>query len=307
MKPRALAFFLFPLLALVIGTMVVGHLSDTHAASPHAASHTAGSSPMAVMKPYGSHNSPTVANGNLTYHGGPVMDGTAHVFLIFWEPAGFGVTPKYNPLMTRWFKDVERFPEDSPLYENNEQYTSTDDKAPEHVVVAGTFLDTHPYPANPMTDAQVQAEVTHAQTVNGWTSSIHNIFFVYTSSGEHNAAADGIACAYHNSFGTNTIYAAMIYPTVLAGCLAPLPSPNHDQIADSEINISSHEEMEAATDPIVSPVATGWYHVDTAHEIGDECNFVFGPRNSLGGDVKYFSHPYLVQKEWDNAKSGCTL
>jgi hypothetical protein len=303
MKQRAWMFYLLPLLTLVIATVAfVRPWGSRPPSSAHAAS--TGNSLMGLMKPYGSHNSSTVANGNLTYHGGPVMDGTAHVFLIFWEPVGFGVTPRYNSLMTRWFKDVGRFPADTPLYENNEQYTSTDDKAPEHVVVAGTFLDTQPYPANPMTDAQVQAEVTHAQTVNGWTSSIHNIFFVYTGSGEHNAAADGIACAYHSFFGTNTIYAAMIYPTVLAGCLAPLPSPNNDQVADSEINLSSHDQMEAATDPILP---TGWFHVDISHEIGDECNFVFGPRNSLGGDVKYFSHPYLVQKEWDNAKSGCTL
>src|ERR1700730_3448932 len=246
MKPRALTFFLLPLLALVIGAVAVGHLSGTHAASPRAASHTAGSNPISGAKPFGSQ-APAVSNGNLTYHGGPVMAGTAHVFLIFWEPTGSVVTPKYNQLNTRYFKNVN----DTGLYENNQQYTNASGKYPGDVVVAGTFLDTVAYPSNPMTDAQVQAEVTHAQTVKGWTSSLHNIFFVFTASGEHNVVGDTNGfCAYHSAFGTNTIYAAMIYPTVLAGCLAPLPSPNHDQIADTEINIDSHEQMEAATDPL---------------------------------------------------------
>lgn len=294
MKPRAIAFFLLPLLALVIGAVALGHFSGTHAALP-----IAKSNPLGVMKALGSQN-PAVTNGNLTYHGGPVMAGTTHVFLIFWEPSTNPVTPKYNQLMTRYFKDIS----DTGLYENNQQYKNANGKYPADVVLAGIFLDTQPYPANPMSDGQVQAEVTHAQTVKGWKSSLQNIFFVYTGSGEHNVIGDTGDCAYHSFFGANTIYAAMIYPTVIPGCLAPLPSPNNDQIADSEINVSSHEQMESATDPILP---TGWFHVDIAHEIGDECNFVFGPRNGLGGDVTFHGHPYLVQKEWDNAKFGCAL
>jgi hypothetical protein len=276
-------------LAALAGTII-----GTYAQAPTAVRH-----PVGGMQQIGKQAG-AVANGNLTYHGGPVMFGTAHIFLIFWEPTGHGVTPKYNELNKRYFQDIS----DTGLYENNEQYTNASGKYPADVAIGGTFLDTHPYPANPMTDAQVRAEVTHAQAVKGWTSSIHNIFFVYTGSGEHNALADmNNFCAYHSFFGTNTLYAAIIYPTVLAGCLVPPPSPNHDLIADSAVNFSSHEQMEAATDPLLN----AWFHVDIAHEIGNECDFVFGPRNHFGGDVIFHGHPYLVQKEWDNKKSGCVL
>jgi hypothetical protein len=300
MKQRAWMFFLLPLLTLVIALVAFVQPWGSRPASNVYATST-GNSLVGGMKPYGSQNVAGVTNGNLTYHGGPVMAGTAHVFLIFWEPTGSVVTSKYNQLNKRYFQDINT----TGLYENNQQYTNASGKYPADVLLGGTFLDTHPYPANPLTDAQVQAEVTHAMSVKGWKASIDHIFFVFTAAGEHNATADlNSFCAYHSFFGTNTIYAAIVYPTVLTGCLAPLPSPNHDQIADSGINFDSHEQMEAATDPILP---TGWFHVDTAHEIGDECDFVFGPRNSLGGDVIFHGHPYLVQKEWDNAKSGCVL
>jgi|SRR5579859_2011258 len=286
MKRRAVKLFPLALVALIVAAFF-GPLTAANAAS----------TPNHGLKPLGSQSA---ATGNLTYHGGSVMDGTAEAFLIFWEPAGFGVTPEYNELMARWFKDVGH----SPLYENNEQYTDAAQKAPLNAELENTFLDTRPYPANPMTDAQVQDEVTHVQTLKQWTSSIHHIFFVYTGAGEHNAFADTNGfCAYHDHFGTDAIYAAMVYPTVLSGCLAPLPSPNNDQIADSEINVTSHEQIEAATDPFLN----AWFNPNTGEEIGDQCAFQFGPRDSLGGDVKYHGHPYLVQEEWDNAISGCTL
>lgn len=298
MKKRASVFFLLPILALLISTGVFMHLASAGAAPTS-------KFPIHGMKPYSRHNSaaaPAVTNSNLTYHGGPVMAGTAHNYLIFWEPSGSTVTPKYNQLIKKYFQSVGS----SGLYKNNQQYANSNGQAPLNAVLAGTFTDKASYPANPMTDTQVQAEVTHAMSVKHWTTSINNIFYVFTAGGEHNTIADANGfCAYHSAFGTGTIYAAIVYPTVFpgGGCLVPLPSPNHDQIADSAIDFSSHEQMEAATDPFLN----AWYNVDFAHEIGDECNFVFGPRNSSGGDVTFGSHTFLVQEEWDNARSGCVI
>ncbi len=54
---------------------------------------------------------------NLTYHGGPVMNGTANVYAIFWEPTG-NVQAGYNSLIQRYFGDVNG----TGLYHNNTQY-----------------------------------------------------------------------------------------------------------------------------------------------------------------------------------------
>jgi hypothetical protein len=62
--------------------------------------------------------------------------------------------------------------------------------------------------------------------------------------------------------------------------------------------------MEAATDP----EASGWFGPGgLTDEIGDKCGGVFGPVNAQGADIYFKGHPYILQKEWDNAISGCAL
>jgi hypothetical protein len=241
------------------------------------------------------------------------MAGTTKVYAIFWEPKGSFVSPTYNKLLMRYFRDVG----DSGLYENNEQYTDTTGKAPEDAELANTFLDTSPYPSTPfILDSDIQNEVVHAMSVMGWTPGIHHVFFVYTALNEiicnsffrTCSAPVGGFCAYHFGFGTPAgpvIYAAMPYAgNALAQCYGLSGSPNHDADADAEINISSHEQMEAATDP----AGSGWFGPGgLSDEIGDKCVGVYGPLNAHGADVSFDGHPYILQEEWDNAVSGCVL
>ena len=240
---------------------------------------------------------------NLLYHGGAVMGGTSRVYAIFWEPAGWFVSSTYNSLITRYFNDIGG----SPLYHNNVQYRDSGGNLASNAVLAGTYVDRTPYPSNPISDAQVQVEVTHARAVNGWATSIHNIFFVFTARNESICISPSICsfttfCGYHGFFGSGTIYAAMPYTgTSLGGCGVPA-SPNRDFDADSTINVASHEQNEAATDPYLD----AWFDA-SGNEIGDKCNFNFGSILPSGGDVVFNGHPYMVQKEWDNLKGGCVL
>ena len=90
----------------------------------------------------------------------------------------------------------------------------------------------------------------------------------------------------------------------LAQCYGLSVSPNRDVTADAEINLTSHEQMESATDP----EASGWFGPGgLTYEIADKCLGVFGPLNAKGGDVYFKGHPYILQEEWDNAVSGCVL
>jgi hypothetical protein len=279
-------------LAIVLGALAYMHPTSSHAAS-------SGKFPIAGMKPNGS-SKVVGGSGNLTYHGGPVMAGTSKDYLIFWFPTGSTVSSQYVSVEKIYFKNIGS----SKLYHNNTQYTDSSSNFPSNSVYGGQFLDTQPYPANPMTDAQVQAEVTHAMSVKGWTSSLDHAFFVFTAAGEHNLVGDqNNFCAYHSAFGTDTIYAAMIYPTVLAGCDVSTPTPHNDQDADSEANFSSHEQMESATDPLLN----AWYDTNLGGEIGDKCDFVFAPRGPRGGDIDLNNNHFILQEEWSNAKSGCVI
>ena len=257
------------------------------------------------------------SSANVTYHVVPFIDGTTNVFSIFLHPPSSSVSANYNTLTKRYFGDVGG----SPLYKINNQYTQTGGTFPSNAVLAGSFVDTtSAYPTvNPfLIDSDIQNEVTHAQSVNGWTSGIDNVFFVFieknvtlcVDSNQTSCTPDVTSptnltpfCAYHSFFGTNTMYAAMPYaasPNFNFGCFTGA-SPNIDD-ADQTINVASHEQMEAATDPLLN----GWFNSNN-FEIGDLCAFTFGPGNLQGADVLWNKNPYIVQEEWSNAISGCAL
>jgi hypothetical protein len=250
---------------------------------------------------------------NLQYHaGGTVMNGIVNVYIIYWQPSN-NVSSGYHTLINRYFNDVGN----SNLYKIGQQYKDGNGNFPTGSVVAGTWTDTNPYPGSALYDTDIQNEVTRAQTSNtGWTSGMNNIFFVFTEKNENVCAPNGTStictssstnvpsiCAYHSFFGTNTIYAAMPYAASF-DCnpeLSGASTPNHDS-ADLTINVTSHEQMEAATDPLLN----AWYD-SNGNEIGDKCAWTFGPVNSQGGDVNWNTHNYLVQQEWNNATTGCAL
>lgn len=237
------------------------------------------------------------------------MENTTEVYAIFWEPRGSDVSPTYNTLIERYFTDVGN----SGLYNNNSQYPDSTGAAPTFAFLAGTWVDDYPYPSGTLQDADIQNEVAYAQLVNNWTPGLTHIFFVYTAFGENICAGSECSyttfCGYHTFFndaaGNPSIYAAMPYirPSV-TGCGTPA-SPNNDFDADSTINVSSHEQMEAATDPVLN----GWFGVNGLQdEIGDKCNFNFGPNiGANGANVQWFGDFYIVQQEWDNFVTNCTL
>lgn len=238
---------------------------------------------------------------NLVYGGGPVMAGTTHAYAIFWEPRG-NVDAHYNSLIKRYFRDIGS----SPLYRIARQYTQTNGTFPSNALLAASWVDQRAYPHIPILDNDIQNEVTHAQLVNGWHASMHNLFFVFTER-DINVCIDSTLsqctsngyCAYHSAFGTDTLYAAL--PYVASFQCDPNPNPNHDD-ADKTITGISHEQIEAATDPL----GNAWLDAQ-GNEVADKCAEFYGPTNAQGADVVWNNHPYMVQEEWDNRTSSCRL
>jgi len=311
MKQRPRLFLLVPLLTLALVAGVLMQPLSTHAAT-HAAFQ---GTPHFFWAKGRAPNSGS--GGNLLYHGGPVVVNKMTAYAIFWEPDHTFVGSTYNSLLMRYFRDVG----DSPLYENNEQYTDTSGGAPLDAVLGGSWVDKAPYPSVPFVlDSDIQNEVTHAMNVNGWTPGIHHAFFVFTSLNEFIcmsphlsdcSAPFGGFCAYHSSFGdanSPTLYGAMPYDgNFLAGCYALNTSPNRNAAADAEISTTSHEQIELATDPLVNVPNLGSWYDAAGNEIGDKCAYVYGPLKKNGANVSWNGHSYVVQGEWDNAVSGCVL
>ena len=206
-----------------------------------------------------------------------------------------------------------------------------------------------------LSDAQIQKEVKAVADRMGWPHGPNTEFFMYTP---HNVescsdAADcsySVYCAYHWYFGTNPsneyIYANMPWPNQAfsangqnygsdcdsgehpnggggqtTGSEPGYPTPN--DAADEVINVSSHENNEAITDP----TGLGWWNDNAAsayagQEDGDQCAWWWPSDTGTGGlggqsanGALYTNHlsghNYFIQGEWSNVdatdegNSGC--
>jgi hypothetical protein len=268
--------------------------------------------------PAGMHGASAAAasSNNLVYNGGPVENAGSTNYAIFWEPPlQTSVSATYNSLISRFLTDIGG----TSLYGVASQYYQTVGGVNQFIANKATFggswLDTSLYPGPALTDSEIQSEVSKAMAANGWTGGVGHEFFVFTGKNEIVCAgaecSNAVFCAYHSSFasGSSTVlYADQPYTNTLpTGCNAPT-SPNGDPDADSTINVISHELMETVTDPEVgTPLNIAWQDT-SGSEIGDKCNFMFGPTDAGGADLRLANgNGYIVQQEWSNAIAGCSM
>jgi hypothetical protein len=272
---------------------------------------------------------PGHVQSNLVYHGGPVVQQMSNTYAIFWEPPKLQngdpayIAPGYNAGLKQYFNDIGG----TGLYNINTQYYQVVNGNKQFIknvsALAGSWVDTGAYPAsgctdpatpgNCLTDAQIQAEVSHAIQHNGWSASPTNSFYVFTARGEGSCFGSSGSCAfttycgYHGHFGA-TIYANMPYgasfnaiPRPRLYCTRTNVFPNQRDL-DMETSILSHEHIEIVTDPMLN----AWYD-SSGQEIADLCSYNFGTRDEDGGlaNQLWNGHFYLLQQEWDNVVSGC--
>lgn len=168
------------------------------------------------------------------------------------------------------------------------------------------FVDTKS--TGTFTDAQVQAELNALFSAGKIPApSANNYYPVHFPSGVTVKDSDGTAsctawCAYHGTYvrnGVNVNYG--IIPDQGGGCAGGCGS--NSQRVNNLQSVSSHELVEATTDPAVGLAATyapplAWYN-STYGEIGDICNAQQG--TVVGGD----GVTYVVQTEYSNSAKNC--
>jgi hypothetical protein len=144
---------------------------------------------------------------------------------------------------------------------------------------------------------------------NGWTGGLDKIYLLYTSTGEGSCAGTSCAytdyCAYHGaiiSVSPNIIYANIPYGNLNVCQVEGTPSPNGHPVTDAVTDVVSHEITEAITDPLLN----AWFTAQ-GNEIGDLCNFVYGPNTWDGGNANQWwnGHFYELQMEFDNHSLSC--
>lgn len=260
----------------------------------------------------------------VTFHGGAVMR-TLTVYLIFWLPKPYtydqtGSPSRYESLITRYFNDVGG----TPFYDLLTQYWDYQGAIQNRVTVGGTYVDTRNYPhqgtrADPLLDADIQAEVQQVMQAKQWMGNLEHAFFVFTGYGAEvcnhaptlicsfaTTSKDGF-CGYHSFIPSPTaVYAEITDVGYCVGSATDLvyAGPNKDRLADAAIDFVSHEQFEVVSDPM----NRGWFAGKPADgEIGDRCETQYGNLQDDGSNMTLHGNPYLVQKEWSDRTNSCAF
>jgi PKD repeat protein len=252
------------------------------------------------------------ANGNLDYHGGPVVQSMAP-YVIYWTPGGETISPTVSGLINRWFADLATDSGGSSnVFGVDRQFTDGAGFADYKQTFSSSqaLVDTQAYPttgnctftnvAYPtcLTNAQVQAEVARFVAANslpsdGSTSNSElnspaadyyvvlptDVNVCLTSTGcAHNAF-----CAWHGAFtssGNNLLYAAIpLLPTVLGsgpgkGCQGDGNTQVQDPNGNGTADIALKYISHEQSETTTDPLLNAWWNSNTGNEDGDQCNSI---------------------------------
>jgi hypothetical protein len=258
----------------------------------------------------------SVVTGNgIDYHGGPVMQGSHNIYLLWYG---------------NWSNDtaIQILPEfisglnGSPYFNTNSTYGDNSGNIADTVTLMGQYFDTGSQGANLGTTG-VAAALSNALQNSKLPVDGNGIYLVLTSpdvtEGNFCGAQDPTTayCGYHTheTFNTTDIKFGFVgdsatqCPSNGVICSAQSVTPNGNEGADAMASVMAHEINETVTDPDIN----GWYlSVPNGGEVGDLCNFRFGPRfvNADGSQFNVIlgGKQFLIQKNWLNASGGlCSM
>lgn len=235
-----------------------------------------------------------------------------NVYSVANEYYGFNGVIHYNIQLGAPIDDTDALPADGCTLASND--------------TSGIYADGSGYNAC-LDDAQLQAAVNGLTAARGLPHNLSNIYVVYLpkavetcfNAGSTTSTAGGQACtinhqptaaycAYHNNDVANAVYANLSYPIYASpvgftcGSDARFPaneSPNRNPDADTEVSPTSHEVIEAITDP---DGETGWGD-SSGSEIGDDCAYIYGATNGKAGvlyNQTIMGQHFLTQQEFSD-------
>jgi hypothetical protein len=251
-----------------------------------------------------------VTGNGIEYNGGPVMLGPHNVYFIWYGNFSGNIALTMLP-------DLIKGLNGSRYFNTNTTYGDATGDIANTVVMAGQVFDnySHGMALNQTTISQVISAPLNAGTL---PLDPNGIYFLLTSPDVSLTTGTtsfcGTYCGFHTSgtFGTTDIKVAFVgdpatrCPAIpnTPGCSAQSLSPNGNEGADAMADVMAHELNEAITDPH----GDAWFHINTAGENGDLCNFNFGPTftalNGAHANIVLSGRQFLIQQNWLNANGG---
>jgi PKD domain len=277
---------------------------------------------------------------NVSWCGGPVMH-SSRVHLIFWQPAGSGLSfdQGYEQVIETFVQRVAAADRSTGnLFGLMGQYSDATGPAAYDFSFGGAIVDTDQLPTGSdstcseplppplgtgppgwsacVDDAAIQTEVLRVIRAHRLPTGLKDVYVMITpsglgscfDSGPTDCADGGDAnsgyCGYHSATGNpGAIYAVIPYNAVQGHCQSTNPRPNNSP-ADPAISTLSHELAESETDPL----GDAWID-DSGNEIADLCITNYG--RALGGsgagryDEVIDGGHYWIQELWSNFSHAC--
>ncbi len=238
----------------------------------------------------------------ITYHGGPVMLGTTHIYYIWygnWATDTTGMSI---------LQDFATSIGESPYYAiNTGYYDSSEKSVSKSVTFAGSTTDNYSQgPGAVIGQLRAVNIVALAITSGRLPSDPNGVYFVLTSSDVLESSG---FCGYHDYtvVGTTNIKYAVVGNKLTQGldncAFQSATSPNGNPAADAMVNVVAHELVEAVTDPTIE----AWFD-SYGDENADKCAWTFGHTYSLGNgskaNVRLGARDYMIQQNWVNVGDG---
>lgn len=270
-----------------------------------------------------------VTGNGIEYNGGPVMLGPHNVYFIWY--GNFS-----NNIALTMLPDLINGLNGSLYFNTNTTYGDATGNIANTVTMAGQAFDN--YSQTPaLTDKNLPNVFLSQFNKGTFPVDPNAIYFVLTSPDvtlTFPPAPDGSPqgfctafCGFHTSVTlTNGVTSTDIKIGFIGDpatqcprghpggtCSAQALSPNGNEGADAMASVIAHELNEAVTDPD----GNAWFHLNTAGENGDLCNFKYGTAstaldfsstfpalNGAHADVVLNGRQFLIQSNWLNFGGG---
>lgn len=223
--------------------------------------------------------------GNLTYRKGPMIQ-HAKIFMIF-----YSANYQYKAQLISFYQSILQ----SPYIDMLQEYDTTSYKVRRGSYL-GLYEDMNSNTSTSIDPASyLQGLITAKKVPAPDNDTLYMIYFPSKINptdpqGGDSCVNGGGFCAYHNSInigGQNVYYGVM--PDTPDDCTPGCGPTGFAGLT----SVSSHEFVEAMTDPDVGQNDLAWYDSQNG-EIGDICN---AQATTVGTNT--------VQKEWSNQKGAC--
>jgi hypothetical protein len=250
---------------------------------------------------------PLMTSENLAYYGGPVLS-NVHVVTVFW---GATVNDQVQKNIGGFYASIVNSTHMDFLNQYSTKVRAVDGREGTNQQIGrGSYGGEYPIvPLNTkkvLDDGEIQAELEYQITQNVLPKPDSNTLYMIHFSPGITISIEGMEscqafCAYHEGFKSNAfgdIFYGVMPDFSSGACSFGCGSGS---VFDTTTAVSSHELVEAVTDPFPTPgdkpaFPQAW-NTSNGSEIADLC--------PSAASLKTPTRTYKISKEWDNSTKSC--